>query len=145
MLISLGQSIDLLHRAVALKGPDHVQNQCNYLTRPNGNFLSPIRVQENADLLELAIPGCIVGVALVLAGVPRKAIHDCEGVFDTAADALRDYDVYFTDGARALLQTVQTLQDGRYNELSNLPDDFPYEHGVKAPWGFAVEQALRLA
>lgn len=136
MKITAKQAVRLLRQAVKFKGRDYVSPECKYVVT-NFDYDENNYVQA---------PGCVVGTALHIAGVPLDALAKSEGRIeerDTVRRLREHGDVEMTKGALRIFAVAQIAQDGRDRaQYDRIVPDLPNLNGDKQTWGEAVSLAV---
>lgn len=109
------QALALLEAAVRYKGADHVEPQYERDYGGDGDGTVTDIVTETYGTCRYVgpggKPGCIIGTALILAGVDKDVLASREG---QAVDSLIQSGVIVAGkGVRAVLTMAQTIQDSR--------------------------------
>lgn len=119
-VVDKAKALDLLTQAIEVKGADHKQTSCYYLTRPDHYVESEEAMWSVHDNTEPK-PGCLVGTALFL--LDKDALIQTVIDYRINGDLIESGDVIaglsengidLTDEAVEVFTTAQTLQDGRY-------------------------------
>lgn len=138
-IVDKDKALDLLTQALEVKGPQHTQGACYYLTaddavyggeRPFNRYSDPENEVEPK-------PGCLVGTALFLldkdALIKTVVENGFNGELITNGDFIHGLlanGIEITPEALDVFDTAQTLQDGRASGV----------YGNR-PWGEAVAVA----
>lgn len=136
-VVDKNKALDLLTQALEVKGPNHTQGACYYLTRDD-EFIPgherPYNRYSDPDGGIEPKPGCLVGTALFLLDKDAliKTVLDggMNGELITNYEFIRGLEtngIELTDEAVEVFDTAQSLQDGRYPGIYN-----------NRPWGEAV-------